>query len=435
MSQIGSVLTVHMWFGAVARPCQAYVEREEWFILLIDSHLCVELGGYCVLLSVWHAYNPAHMNESVDPDSAAADSDGNALEPYNRTLKAAYRAKLEGNRFYPKAGEIVEMDFAMGSLGLAARKMLLLLLQKAGGDAWQDKTFTITKKELRGSHDSNDRVSDGLDELMNVKVKLKTTSSRNRAAVLTTGLIEWNIEEVSDDGMSIVEYRLSEPARVAIAGSDYYAQIRVAVAMAFQSKYAFSLYELGSLYLRRRDRTWKGTVAEFRAKIGVPENIYLNFAFLRREVLEKAKAEIDQLADFTMSWTELRGDGRGRPVKSVILSFEPKEAALVDAAADELDRPKIGRQARRDGTVEQVVDTKVVAIGEARTFPAGSLRFGADQKIVTTVVDFGGGWDRDVIADAYRQQMGDALQTLKGERLYKSWEGFCRSFVAKRGRP
>jgi hypothetical protein len=375
-----------------------------------------------------------HMNESVETNPDAEDNDNSGVVPYNRTLKAAYRAQLEGNRFYPKAGEIVEMDFAMGSLGLAARKMLLLLLQKAGGDAWQDKTFTITKKELRGSHDSNDRVSDGLDELMNVKVKLKTTSSRNRAAVLTTGLIEWNIEEVSDDGMSIVEYRLSEPARVAIAGSDYYAQIRVAVAMAFQSKYAFSLYELGSLYLRRRDRTWKGTVAEFRAKIGVPENIYLNFAFLRREVLEKAKAEIDQLADFTMSWTEVRGDGRGRPVKSVILSFEPKDAALVDAAADELDRPKVGRHARRDGKVETIVE-KVVAIGDARTFPTGSLRFGADPKITAAVVDFGGGWDRDIIADAYRQQMGDALLSLKGERLHKSWEGFCRSFVAKRGRP
>ena len=90
------------------------------------------------------------MNESVSPDRASEESDDNAVVPYNRTLKAAYRAQLEGNRFYPKAGEIVEMDFALGSLGLAARKMLLLLLQKAGGDAWQDKTFTITKKELRG---------------------------------------------------------------------------------------------------------------------------------------------------------------------------------------------------------------------------------------------------------------------------------------------
>jgi hypothetical protein len=371
------------------------------------------------------------MDDSLKSDQAIIAD--NAELPIGRTLKAAYRANLEGNRFYPKAGEIVEMDFAMGSLGLSARKVLLLLLQKAGGDAWQDRTFTITKKELRGSHDSNDRISEILDELMNVKVKLKTTSARNRAAILTSPLIEWNIEELSEDGLSTVEYRLSEPARVAIAGSDYYAQIRVAVAMAFQSKYAFSLYDLGSLYLRRRDRTWKGTVAEFRAKIGVPEDVYVNFALLRREVLEKAKAEIDQLADFTMSWTEIRGDGRGRPVKSIILSFEPKDPSQVDAAADELDRPKVGRQARRDGTVE-TIEQNVVLISDARMFPQSSLHFCGDEKVVQIARDFGGGWDRDVIASAYRDFMGAKLRTLRGPSMLKSWEGFCKSYVDKRGR-
>lgn len=370
-------------------------------------------------------------------DSVATDVDvpGEVPEPpFGLTLKAAYRAAREGNRVYPKAGEIAEMDFARGSLGLSARKVLLLLLQKAGGDAWQERTFQISKKELRGTHDSNDRISDILDELMNVKVKLKTTSGRNRAAVLTSPLIEWNIEELSEDGMSIVEYRLSEPARVALAGSNYFAQIRMAVAMAFQSKYAFSLYDLGSLYLRRRDPVWKGTVEEFRARIGVPDDVYLNFALLRREVLEKAKAEIDQLSDFTMSWQELRGDGRGRPVVALAITFEPKDPASVNAAADELDRPKIGRQARRDGTVDQVVDN-VVSIRDARLFPADSLHFCGDQRLQTIVGDSGGGWDKDFIATEYRRFMGAKLNTLRGDALYKSWEGFCASFVKRRGRP
>ena len=67
-------------------------------------------------------------------DSLDADSEADVL-PIGRSLRAAYRAKREGNRFYPKAGEIVEMEFAVGTLGLSARKMLLVLMQKAGGDA------------------------------------------------------------------------------------------------------------------------------------------------------------------------------------------------------------------------------------------------------------------------------------------------------------
>jgi hypothetical protein len=248
---------------------------------------------------------------------------------------------------------------------------------------------------------------------------------------MTSALLEWNIEEVSDDGMSIVEYRFAEPARVAISGSDYYAQIRMAVALAFNSKYALSLYELGTLYLRRRDPCWSGTVEEFRSKIGVPDKIYKNFAILRREVLAKSKLEIDQLSDFVISWKEIRGDGKGRPVRGLEIRFEPKDSAAVNAAADELDRPEVGRIARRDGTVEQIVRPPAL-LADGTAFPKDSLHFCPDTRLTTIVVDIGGGWDRDVIAEAYRSHMGEKLETLRGNALYKSFEGFCRAFVAKR---
>jgi cytoplasmic iron level regulating protein YaaA (DUF328/UPF0246 family) len=48
---------------------------------------------------------------------------------------------------------------------------------------------------------------------------------------------------------------------------------------------------------------------------------------------------------------------------------------------------------------------------------------------------YGGGWDVDIIADAYREQMGDRLKVLNGAKLEKSWKGFCEAFFARRGRP
>jgi hypothetical protein len=47
----------------------------------------------------------------------------------------------------------------------------------------------------------------------------------------------------------------------------------------------------------------------------------------------------------------------------------------------------------------------------------------------------GGGWDRDLIAGAYREQMGARLDGLTGQKLVKSWTGFCQAFAARRGRP
>jgi len=43
--------------------------------------------------------------------------------------------------------------------------------------------------------------------------------------------------------------------------------------------------------------------------------------------------------------------------------------------------------------------------------------------------------DDDEIANAYRRHMGDKLQTLSGQALYRSFEGFCRSFARNPGRP
>src|SRR3546814_10696016 len=74
-----------------------------------------------------------------------------------------------------------------------------------------------------------------------------------------------------------------------------------------------------------------------------------------RDVLAKSKSEIDQLAAFTVDWEEVRGAGRGRPVIAVKLSFNPKDMVDQEMTAQELDRPKVGRRARREGTVDAIV--------------------------------------------------------------------------------
>jgi len=69
-----------------------------------------------------------------------------------------------------------------------------------------------------------------------------------------------------------------------------------------------------------------------------------------------------------------------------------------------------------------------------KPFPTGTLHFCSDQRLLTIVADYGGGWDKDLVASAYRESMGSRLENLTGQALYKSWEGFFKSFVARRGR-
>ena len=88
-----------------------------------------------------------------------------------------------------------------------------------------------------------------------------------------------------------------------------------------------------------------------RAALGVPPEVYTDFAQLRRKVLEKAKAEIDQLAHFRVEWREIR---QGRTVAEIEFRFEPKDAPELIATVDELERHSGGRKQRRDGSVETV---------------------------------------------------------------------------------
>src|SRR3546814_16471796 len=99
--------------------------------------------------------------------------------------------------------------------------------------------------------------------------------------------------------------------------------------------------------------------------------------------------------------------------------------------------------ARRVVSVETVIPNNVVAVAAAVAkqikpgeplFPQGTIRFGVDA-LAEIGRSHGGGWDIDIIADAYRQQLGERLSKLRGTNLISSWTGFCERSVARRGSP
>jgi hypothetical protein len=68
-------------------------------------------------------------------------------------------------------------------------------------------------------------------------------------------------------------------------------------------------------------------------------------------------------------------------------------------------------------------------------FPKGSLSFGDDAERLFRQIarEYGGGYDVDLIADAYRSQVGEKLAALSGPRLEKSFRMFCISYADRRG--
>jgi hypothetical protein len=298
----------------------------------------------------------------------------------------------------------------------------------------------MRKADIRRAHKGNERISDMLEELHRTLFAVDDLSWRGRKATKRFSLIQSSREEVDEEGTEAgwIEWEFTPDARRLIRASETYAVLNRQAVLGFRSSYALRLYEMGALRLHRRQSVWRGDMTAIRAAFGIAPELYKDFAQLRRKVLEKAKAEIDHLSHFTVEWREIR---RGRTIIEIEFTFHPKSAPPRLTAVDEGDHYSAGR----DGAVERVVAHPALpAPAPAPTkrpksadtvsqFPTGSLMYSEPFGEIARV--HGGGWARDLIADAYREQMGGRLANLTGTKLVKSWTGFCQAFAARRGRP
>lgn len=267
---------------------------------------------------------------------------------------AAKAARARPQAELVKPGELVEARFARGmSPSAAARKTLALLIQAAAADAWRAGPHSILKKEIRRSHKSNERIEDILDELQSILLKIDTVAPDGRAARLVAPVIAYRVEHVEEDDNSRVYWEFSETARRAMQGSNYYAALNKGTLLAFESRYSVTIYERGCLLVGRRNPRWSGTVEDLREILGIPAGKYNSWADIRRFVLDRAVQEVNHLADFVVGY-KLETGSRGKITK-IDLAFRPKDEIGRDSAARELDRSRVGRKARRAGTVEDLL--------------------------------------------------------------------------------
>lgn len=383
------------------------------------------------------------METDVSPIAEAPEEKPEVGSP-GRAMRVAAALKAKGGDEFAKPGSIIEIKFVKGeSLSLTASRLLALMILTAGGDAWEDRPHRIRKADIRRGHKGNERITDMLQELHRTLFAVDDKSWRGKKATLLFSLISRSKEETDEEGGETgwIEWEFTPDARKLIQASETYAVLNRQAVLGFRSNYALKLYELGALRLHRRQATWRGDMQALRAALGIPPDVYTDFAQLRRKVLEKAKSEIDQLAHFRVEWREIR---QGRTVTEIEFRFEPKSAPEVLETVDELDRHSAGRQARRDGAVESVtvgqgaIPAPRGAVSAKKpseaTFPVGTLRFGHDD-LLEIGRRHGGGWDVDLIANGFREHMGERLEKLRGAKLIAAWKGFCEGWFNRRGRP
>ena len=267
-------------------------------------------------------------------------------KPY-RTIEARPNAES-----LIKPGELVDL-VEVTPLTLADRRIYNQLLENAWDAIDKPVTHVISKSDLRGSHNSNDRVGETIERLMSAIVKVRVTRD-GEDAIERVQLLGGNIETTRRDGL--LEYEIPQRLRRIIKDSTVFARLQREVMFALSSKYALTLYEMiqkrGNLRYRSSE---KFSLEDLRGILGVSKGKLTSWSNLKLRAIDPALAEVNALSDYVVEIAPLK---TGRRVTHVELRWWRKDEGGSAQVERELSFSKVGRKARISGSEEVVTEPR-----------------------------------------------------------------------------
>jgi len=255
------------------------------------------------------------------------------------------------------AGEVADMRFASGdALSLRAAKLFCLLIQEAGITIADQVQHRIPYAVLNDTfHLSRDELVEAVMELHSTVVSVQLVSRQGRAYV-KSGPILSDVEREPDSlDDAEIRFEFSPAMRRVIADSTHWAAVSRRAVLAFESKYSLRMYLHIGLRVNRRQTSEDVSLDDLRDILGISKNTLPRWQDVKRRALDPALAEINQLAGFTAAYKPLK---RGRRIVGVTLAWGRKASRDLVETQRELDRPRIGRTARRDGLVETIAQER-----------------------------------------------------------------------------
>lgn len=295
-------------------------------------------------------------SHDTDTDTYAAEG---FEEPAKAKLPSSLRAtdmKVTGQPLDPahmgriiKPRELVDI-VELTPLNRSETILYNQLLANAWNNIRTQPVHKVLKASLRGSHESNDRLEQAFDKLMGAWAKIRARDpATNEMATFRVHLLGTNKEEDRDDGYFY--YTFPPDLLAVIQQSKAWATIKSHIMYALRSKYSIRLYEMVERRIGLMKQHEEFSVDDFRAMLGVPEGKLDRFADFNKHCLKPALAEVNQLTDFDVQVLAIK---KGRTVEKLQLSWFKKSPARLKAAFDERERSRIGREARRHGSVELI---------------------------------------------------------------------------------
>lgn len=263
------------------------------------------------------------------------------------------------DRAYDETKTVLPTEMARGvymqnAPSLRALKLMHLMIATAGGRMAEDVRHDIRLSDIRRIEGMKHHDKESLKPLFQELRAAVLTYDESEAArytiggLLDTAVVDYRHEASGD---VLVSWYFGRMFRDMAEKSNHWAILDRQTVFHLGSKYSVLLFQhVASLTGLEHVHSKTFTIAELRAVLGVPEGKLGRFADLNRRAVQSAIEEINQLSRLTLTAIPKK---IGRTVVSVTIAWKAK----TDPAEmrRELNRSKVGRQARRDGSTETVV--------------------------------------------------------------------------------
>jgi hypothetical protein len=326
---------------------------------------------------------------------------------------AADRAHDEAKTVLPS--EVARGVYIENPPGAEALKLMHLLIGKAGGRMAEDVRHELRLADIKKIDGMRNHTRATLRklfiELAGAVIVFDDTEAQCEiiGGFLDRAKLDYR-HEVSDD--LLVAWWFGGAFREMAEKSCHWAILDRQTVFALSSKYSILLFQhVASLVNLNRVSSKTFTVSELRAMLGISEGNVTRFSTLNQRVIQPAIAEINQTSRMTLTATLHK---IGRTVASVTIAWEEKPQEAKQEAKRELDRPKVGRAARREGTAE----TPVLA------FPAsGGIEF--DERWKNLKRRAGCNMDNTMIAEKFRSWCASKGMALDVRNIDQAFSNFC----------
>ena len=339
------------------------------------------------------------------------------------TKVAADRAHDQTKTVLP--AEVARGVYMQNAPSLKALKLMHLMIATAGGRMAEPVQHEMRLSDIRKiaglGHHTHETLKPLFGELRAATLIHDDTEKKRVqiGGILDVALLDYR-HEVSGD--TLLTWYFSRMFTAMAEQSNHWAIMDRQTVFHLGSKYSVLLFQHISSLTKLDHVTSKTfTVPELRAMFGVPDGKLPRFADLNRRALEAAITEINQLSRLTLTAMPHK---IGRTVASVEIAWEVKPDPT--ETKHELDRSKVGRKARQNGTVE----TPVLSFpehGTIRDTPTWD-RIARDN---APKLDGGHVPDLRVLADTFRKWCGEKSIPLDMRNIEKTFTTWCKSYSAR----